>query len=145
MTSPSYCSRCGGSLAPGAGFCSACGTPVASPSATSPTSVPAAAGTASAGTAPASRVASSVPVKMPAWLDLGLLVTGIGALLAFIGFLFGSAAVGQTGTGGSFATYQGDLETFFVLTGFGLLLIVGGWIFRVVDATRKSMRKAAGP
>ncbi len=140
MTSPSYCSRCGGSLAPGAGFCSACGTLVASPSATSPTSVPAA-----AGTAPASRVASSMPVTMPAWLDLGLLVTGIGALLAFIGFLFGSAAVGQVGTGGSFATYQGDFETFFVLTGFGLLLIVGGWIFRVVDATRKSMRKAAGP
>ena len=140
MTSPSYCSRCGGSLAPGAGFCAACGTPVASPSATSPTSAPAA-----AGTAPASRVASSMPVKMPAWLDLGLLVTGIGALLAFIGFLFGSAAVGQVGTGGSFATYQGDFETFFVLTGFGLLLIVGGWIFRVVDATRKSMRKAAGP
>ncbi len=140
MTSPSYCSRCGGSLAPGAGFCAACGTPVASPSATSPTSAPAA-----AGTAPASRVATSMPVKMPAWLDLGLLVTGIGALLAFIGFLFGSAAVGQTGSGGNFATYQGDLETFFVLTGFGLLLIVGGWIFRVVDATRKSMRKAAGP
>jgi hypothetical protein len=80
------------------------------------------------------------PVAWPRWLDVGLVVIGFGAFLVFIGFLFGDGAVSQQGTGGNFNTYQGDLEAFFAVTGFGILLIVGGWIFRVVMAARKAMR-----
>jgi hypothetical protein len=76
---------------------------------------------------------------MPPWLDIGLIVMGVGALLVFIGFLFGDGAISQSGTSGNFNTYQGDLETFFVVTGLGILLIVGGWIFRVVMAARKAL------
>ncbi len=73
---------------------------------------------------------------LPRWLDIGLIVIGIGALLIFIGFLFGDAAASQTGPG-SLSAYQGDLETFFVVTGFGVLLTIGGWIYRVVMIARR--------
>ena len=71
---------------------------------------------------------------MPAWLDVGVLITGIGALLVFIGFLFGDAAVSSAN---STNTYQGDFEAFFVVTGFGILLIVGGWLYRTVMIARR--------
>ena len=79
-------------------------------------------------------------MKMPAWLDIGILVIGIGALLMFIGFLFGDGAISQapSGSGCSFTNYQGDLEAFFVLNAFGILLVIGGWLFRVVMAARKA-------
>jgi hypothetical protein len=76
---------------------------------------------------------------LPRWLDLGLIVIGIGALLTFIGFLFGAAAIGSYGpTGGTYASYQGWLEGFFVLSGIGILLIIGGWLFRTVMALRRA-------
>jgi hypothetical protein len=78
-----------------------------------------------------------VALKFPPWLDLGILLIGIGTLLIFIGFLFGDAAVTQYGPGGSLSTYQGDMEAFFVLTGVGVLLTIGGWLFRVVMALRR--------
>jgi hypothetical protein len=74
---------------------------------------------------------------MPKWLDIGLIVIGIGALLIFIGFLFGYGGISQAGTGGSFTTYQGDLEAFFVVTGFGILLTIGGWLYRIVMTARQ--------
>jgi hypothetical protein len=76
---------------------------------------------------------------MPRWLDYGMIIIGIGTLLMFIGFLFGDGAASQLGTGGSQTTYQGDLEAFFVLCGIGVLLIVGGWLYRVAMAARKAM------
>jgi len=78
--------------------------------------------------------------RMPKWLDIGLIVIGIGALLIFIGFLFGDAAVSQIatpGNGGSVTNYQGDLEGLFVVTGLGILLTIGGWLFRVVMTARR--------
>lgn len=66
------------------------------------------------------------PVAMPSWISLGQIVTGLGAILIFIGFLFGYLAVSSTGSSNN---YQSGLETFFVLTGFGILLAIGGWLF----------------
>lgn len=73
---------------------------------------------------------------MPRWLDVGLLVIGVGTLLIFIGFIFGAAAGGQF-NGGTAATLSGDLEAFFVVTGFGILVVVGGWLYRVVMIARR--------
>lgn len=79
---------------------------------------------------------TSPAVKMPAWLDLwtlvGLLVILVGAIFILVGFLFGDAAAGQIGTGGSVSTYQSDLEAFFVWTGVGIFLTILGWLLRVV-------------
>jgi hypothetical protein len=79
-------------------------------------------------------------MKFPPWLDIGIVVIGIGALLILIGFLFGDLAIGQLPTSssaGSESNYQGDLETFFVLSGIGIFLTIGGWLFRVVTALRR--------
>jgi hypothetical protein len=65
------------------------------------------------------------PVSIPSWISLGQIVTGIGAILIFIGFLFGYVAVSNLGS----TNYQNALELFFVLTGFGILLTIGGWLF----------------
>ncbi len=75
---------------------------------------------------------------MPPWLDIGLLVIGIGALLTFIGFLFGAGFAGNAFvSGGNANTAQGDLEAFFVISGFGILVIVGGWMFRIIMTNRR--------
>lgn len=141
MSSPSYCARCGSPLGPSVAFCSKCGTPVSAPAADASAAPASSSGApAPAWTPAANAPRSSMPRGWPAWLEIGVLVSGIGALLAFIGFLFGDAAISQTGSGGNFTTYQGDLEAFFVLTGFGILLIVGGYLYRVVDAARKTKR-----
>lgn len=66
------------------------------------------------------------PVTIPSWISLGQIFSGIGAILMFIGFLFGAVAVSSTG---SYNTYQGEMETFFVLTGLGILIAIGGWLF----------------
>lgn len=76
-------------------------------------------------------------LHLPQWLDIGLIAIGIGALLIFIGFLFGDGAASQFGAGGSLNTYRGDLETFFVVTGLGILLTIGGWAYRVVMIARR--------
>ncbi len=83
---------------------------------------------------PAARLA----IEFPRWLDLGIFAIGIGALLIFIGFIFGDAAFTQYGPGGSLTNFQGDMETFFVLTGVGLLLTIGGWLFRLVTTLRRA-------
>lgn len=79
--------------------------------------------------------------KWPPWLDIGLLVIGIGALLTFIGFLFGDGfaanAFTTNPTSSNITNARGDLEAFFVVTGFGILLIVGGWFFRVIQVARR--------
>ncbi len=80
-----------------------------------------------------------VPVTRPPWLDYGMLIIGIGALLMFIGFLFGAGAAGQT-VNGTANTYQGDLEAFFTLNAFGILLVVGGWLYRVAMTARAKLR-----
>jgi hypothetical protein len=86
---------------------------------------------------PPSPAAAPMAMKMPPWLDIGIIVIGIGALLIFIGFLFGDGAAGQYASTGSVDTFRGDLEAFFVLTGFGILLTIGGWLFRVVMTLRR--------
>jgi len=50
----------------------------------------------------------------------------------FIGFIFGALAVsnfptGTGGTSGNLSNYDGDLEAFYVITGFGILLVFAGW------------------
>jgi hypothetical protein len=80
-------------------------------------------------------------MRFPPWLDLGIFVIGIGALLIFIGFLFGDAAFSQYGPGGPFSSFQRDMEAFFVLTGVGILLTIGGWLFRLVTTLRRGHLK----
>ena len=76
--------------------------------------------------------------KWPKGLDIGLLVIGIGALPTFIGFLFGNGlAINAFTTSPNLTNAQGDLETFFVVTEFGLLFIVGGWFPRVLMIARR--------
>jgi hypothetical protein len=80
------------------------------------------------------------PVRMPQLpkgVDLGIIVIGVGALLTLIGFLCGAGAVGQYGSGGSVSAYQAWLGAFFVLTGIGIFLVVGGWVYRAVMAARR--------
>ena len=76
--------------------------------------------------------------KWPQGLDIGNFVIGIGALLTFIGFLFGDGfAINAFSNPPNTTNSQGDLETFFVVTGFGILLIVGGWFWRVFMVARR--------
>ena len=75
---------------------------------------------------------------MPPWLDIGLIVMGIGGLLTFIGFLFGVGFAGSIyQTNPNVNTAQGDLEAFFAVTGFGILVIVGGWMYRIIMTNRR--------
>jgi heme/copper-type cytochrome/quinol oxidase subunit 2 len=67
-----------------------------------------------------------------------MIVIGIGALLTLIGFLCGAAATGQLTSGGSGTAYQAWLGAFFVLTGLGVFLTVGGWLLRTVMAARQA-------
>jgi hypothetical protein len=81
------------------------------------------------------------PVKLPQLpkgFDLGILVMGVGGLLTLIGFLCGDGAVGQYGSAGSLSAYQAWLGAFFVLTGIGLFLVIGGWLYRTVIAARRA-------
>ena len=83
----------------------------------------------------------STPVRLPPlprWLDVGMIVIGIGALLTLIGFLCGAAATGQLTSGGSESAYRAWLAAFFVLAGLGIFLTVGGWLFRTVMAARQT-------
>jgi len=57
------------------------------------------------------------------WISIGQIVSGVGAILIFVGFLFGYFWVSSTGSNN-----QGDLEAFFILTGFGILVVIGGWL-----------------
>jgi len=75
---------------------------------------------------------------LPRGIDIGLVVIGVGALLTLLGFLCGAAATGQLGSGGTLSAYQAWLGSFFVLSGFGIFLTVGGWLFRTVMAGRQS-------
>jgi hypothetical protein len=80
------------------------------------------------------------PVRLPSLprgIDLSVIVIGLGALLTFVGFLCGAGAAGQYGPGGTESAYRGWLEAFFVLAGFGILVMVGGWLFRVVTIARR--------
>ena len=89
---------------------------------------------------PPAMAPAAAAMKMPPWLDIGLIVMGIGTLLIFIGFLFGDAAFSQFPTGGgsgSLTNFTGDMEAFFVVSGLGILLTVGGWLFRVIMALRR--------
>lgn len=74
--------------------------------------------------------------SLPKGIDLGIIIIGLGALLTLIGFLFGSAATGQLTSGGSASAYRAWLGAFFVLTGIGLFLVIGGWLYRTVRAAR---------
>ena len=74
------------------------------------------------------------PVTLPRGIDLSVIVIGIGALLTFVGFLCGAAAAGQIRV--SVSAYQSWLEGFFVITGVGLLLMAGGWLYRTVLQAR---------
>lgn len=95
--------------------------------------------------------AAPVGVKMPSWMDFGILIMGVGALLTLFGFLLGAIGVGQfptSGTSGSLSNFQSDLEFFFVLSGIGVFLMVGGGMFRVMNPlwkAEKGAKAAAAP
>jgi hypothetical protein len=83
----------------------------------------------------------AAPVRMPQFpkgFDIGIIVMGVGALLTLIGFLCGDGSVGQYGAGGTLSAYQAWLGAFFVLTGVGIFLVIGGWLYRTVTATRRA-------
>ena len=73
---------------------------------------------------------------MPGWITLGQVIVGVGALLIFIGFIFGALAASNIGTSasnqGNIQNYVNDLEAFFVLTGIGILIAMGGWGFHSI-------------
>jgi len=81
------------------------------------------------------------PVRMPPLpkgFDIGIIVMGVGALLTLIGFLCGAGAAGQFGSGGTASALQAWLGAFFVLAGIGIFLVIGGWLYRAVMATRRA-------
>jgi hypothetical protein len=71
------------------------------------------------------------PVTLPKWITLGQVIVGIGAILIFVGFIFGALAMSNFPTSatsqGNLSNYQGDYEAFFVITGIGILLAFAGW------------------
>jgi len=79
------------------------------------------------------------PAEIPSWITLGQIVTGVGAIIIFIGFLLGYAAVASSGS-----SYQGDLESFFVVTGLGILLVIGGWLFDSIWPKFQSRPRPSG-
>lgn len=89
-----------------------------------------------------SQSTAPAPVKLPAWLDIGMILIGVGALLILVGFIFGDAASGQFANG-TLATYQSDMEFFFVLSGVGIFLAIGGWMVHVIMPQWQAQRNAA--
>jgi hypothetical protein len=74
------------------------------------------------------------PMRLPALpkgLDLGVIVVGVGALLTLLGFLCGAVGIGAVGS-----AYQGWLEAFFVVTGVGVFLVIGGWVVHILMGAR---------
>jgi hypothetical protein len=76
------------------------------------------------------------PVTLPKWITLGQVIVGIGAIIIFIGFIFGGLAASSIGTSatnqGNIQNYANDLEAFFVLTGLGILIAMAGWGFHSI-------------
>jgi len=73
---------------------------------------------------------TATPVTLPGWITFGQVLVGIGAILIFIGFIFGGLAASNiptSATNGSVSNYAGDLEAFFVITGIGILIAFAGW------------------
>lgn len=87
------------------------------------------------GTGWAPQAAPLQTLTLPRGVDLGILVIASGALLTLIGFLCGAAAAGAAGS-----AYQAWLEGFFVITGIGIFLILGGWLTRTVMTARQDSR-----
>lgn len=81
--------------------------------------------------APAAHAGRPVAASLPAWLDLGMLVIGLGALLVAIGFFLFTAGVGNTNPSGF---YQG----YGVLVGVGVIVATLGWFLH------KMLRSHAG-
>jgi len=98
---------------------------------------------------PPATTPASTTVRIPAWLDFGILIAFIGAILVLVGFLYGNAAyVAESQTNPSASTIAGDFEAFFIWTGVGIFLIVLGWIVHTmlpVVLTTMQARKAARP
>jgi hypothetical protein len=72
---------------------------------------------------------------LPGWITLGQVVVGVGAIIIFLGFIFGALALTNWPTAsnqGSFQNYANDMEVFFVLTGLGILLSMAGWGFHSI-------------
>ncbi len=76
------------------------------------------------------------PATLPGWITLGQVVVGVGAIIIFIGFIFGGLAASNIGTSatnqGNLGNYVNDLEAFFVLTGLGILIAMAGWGFHSI-------------
>ena len=76
------------------------------------------------------------PATMPNWITLGQIIVGVGAIIIFIGFIFGALAASNIGTSatnqGNVQNYVNDLEAFFVVTGLGILISMAGWGFHSI-------------
>ncbi len=76
------------------------------------------------------------PATLPGWITLGQVVVGVGAIIIFIGFIFGALAAGSIGTSatnqGNLQNYVNDLGAFFILTGLGILIAMAGWGFHSI-------------
>jgi len=73
---------------------------------------------------------------LPGWITLGQVIVGVGAIIIFLGFIFGGLAASNIGTSatnqGNLGNYVNDLEAFFVLTGLGILIAMAGWGFHSI-------------
>ena len=79
---------------------------------------------------------AAAPATLPSWITLGQIFVAIGAILIFIGFIFGALAASNLGTSstnlGNASNVQADYEAFFVITGIGILIAMGGWGFHSI-------------
>jgi hypothetical protein len=76
------------------------------------------------------------PAILPGWITLGKVIVGVGAIIIFVGFIFGGLAASNIGTSatnqGNAQNYVNDFEAFFVLTGVGILIAMAGWGFHSI-------------
>jgi hypothetical protein len=89
---------------------------------------------------------AATTVRIPAWLDFGVLISLIGGILVLVGFFYGNGAVlAQASTPPSASTYESDLEAFFVWSGVGIFLAILGWVLHVMLPLFLKSRKPAAP
>jgi hypothetical protein len=86
-------------------------------------------------------------VRIPAWLDFGVIIAVIGGILILVGFLYGNAFVqAEAATPPSASTIQNDYQAFFIWTGVGAFVAILGWAIHVMlPILLKSRKVAAAP
>jgi hypothetical protein len=76
--------------------------------------------------------AASTMVRIPAWLDFGVIIGFLGGILVLVGFSYGNGYASDLTNGTSASTLQSMLEGFFVWCGVGFFLVVLGWALHIM-------------